>query len=140
MRPESEIPSVPPSASSPYWIDLQPGWRVRVVTPVTKSGSYLVKTQPIETRETRREQVIGSASPNIIALSAGPDFIGYETSIYAVKHVRGNGVRVIFKSAEIHEKGLVIHSRHPIEPLFQIPRIDEWVRILHLNSRRPRQS
>jgi len=47
-----------------YYIDLEPGWRLRVVTPILKDGGYVVKTQG-ETVE--------------------PGFLGYEVSFYDVR-------------------------------------------------------
>jgi hypothetical protein len=132
MHPQPAVPSAPSAPAARYWIDLQPGWRVRVVTPITKSGNYVVKTQPAETPGAGREHVIGNPSGNVVPLKAAPGFLGYEVSFYAIKRGRRGGVRVVFKSAEIHEKGHVSHSRRPIAPLFQIPKQDRWVRILHL--------
>lgn len=134
-RPKVAIPGGLVQTSSLKWIDLQPGWRVRVVTPILRSGGYLVKAQPVPAGKQSGTRLNVESSRNTtfnITLAAGPDFIGYEVSSYAVKRRRGGGVRVIFKSAEIHEKQEKHFSHHPIAPLFQLPQQAKWVRILHL--------
>jgi len=129
-RPKVAIPSTPGPPASPDWVDLEPGWRVRVVTPMLSSGGYLLKTEPA-----RRQSPDADASRGIrreVTLSTGTDFTGYEVSLYSVKPCRGGGVNVIFSSAEIHKQGQVTRSRLPIHPLFQFSRETRWVRILHL--------
>src|SRR5882757_4847722 len=80
------------NGSSGY-VDLQPGWWIRVVTPVLKSGGYKLQF--------KGEQQEG----NKIVVSAGDDFVGYETSYYSVKERKGGGVRVKFSSAAITKQG-----------------------------------
>ncbi|HTV54990.1 MAG TPA: hypothetical protein VMI06_08735 [Terriglobia bacterium] len=131
MRPRTVPTSLVP-ATSPNWIELRPGWRVRVVIPMLRSGGYIVKTKPL--------RVSGPPSLNAaneITLSAGKDFIGYEVSWYSVKARRGGGVRVTFDSSEIHRQGQVVHSRRTIMPLFRLPRDARWVRILYLIEGNP---
>lgn len=129
-RPRVAIPSTPVHAASLDWVDLEPGWRVRVITPMLSSGGYLLKTEPA-----RGQGADADASPATtreVTLSTGTDFTGYEVSLYSVRPCRGGGVNVIFDSAEIHKQGQVTRSRQPIQPLFQLPRETRWVRILHL--------
>jgi hypothetical protein len=124
LRRQPVVPSAPAPASSPYWVGLQRGWRVRVVIPILKSGGYQVKT---------KAGPLPAAGPgSAITLSAGPDFLGYEVSIYAVRGRAGGGVRVVFRSAKRYEKGRAVSSRHTIRPLFRLPKSARWVRILHL--------
>src|SRR5437764_528004 len=52
--------------------DLQPGWRIRVVIPLTKSGKYKVETSTTQT------------SGNTIELKASDDLLGYEEDFYEV--------------------------------------------------------
>ena len=129
-RPRVAIPSTPVNAASPDWVDLEPGWRVRVITPVLSSGGYLVKTEPAPGQDVDADA--SRAITGEITLSTGTGFTGYEVSLYSVKPRQGGGVYVIFNSAEIHKQGQVIRSRQPIQPLFQLPRETRWVRILHL--------
>jgi len=89
-----------------YYIDLEPGWRLRVVTPILKDGGYVVKTQG-ETVE--------------------PGFLGYEVSFYDVR-ARG----VAFRSAEMHRKDEVTPASRPIVPLFQLPAGSRYVRLIYL--------
>ncbi len=129
IAPGCRAPKVAPPGAAPtphpYWGALQAGWRVRVVTPILKSGGYVVQTSPAQVSRTGPEQAV-------ISIDAGPDFVGYQVSIYDVKPRRGGGVGIKFKSAEVHEQGQVTPSRRPILLLFRLPRRMRWVRILHL--------
>ena len=129
-RPKVAIPTTPVHAASLDWIDLQPGWRVRVITPMLASGGYLLKTEPAPAQSVDADA--SRAIEREITLSTGKDFTGFEVSLYSVKPCRGGGVNVIFDSAEIHKPGQVTRSRQPILPLFRLPREMRWVRILHL--------
>lgn len=109
-----------PAATEPSgYIDLQPGWRLRVVTPILRSGGY--RLQPVD------EQADG----NTITVSTAADFLGYETAYYAVS-ARGRGVRVEFTSAEISQDGKTVLQPHPIVHLFQLPRNARHVRLIYL--------
>ena len=110
------------------YIDLEPGWRLRVVTPVLKSGGYRV--QPAT------EQVSG----NNITLATGGDFLGYEVAYYAV-NPRGaalvrtevrTGVRIEFLSAEITKEGKTFVQSRPVAALFRLPRSARSVRLIFL--------
>ena len=134
-RPRVAIPSALVPAASREWVDLEPGCRVRVITPVLSSGGYLIKTEPPRGQSADRGRADtdpSRATTGEITLSTGPNFIGYEVSLYGVKPRRGGGVSVIFDSAEIHKQGQVIRSRQPTLPLFRLPGQMRWVRILHL--------
>lgn len=136
IRPKVAVPGKAVETASPNWVQLQPGWRVRVVIPILKSGGYLVKTKPAKTGEVINPQRAGITpsknTPPNLTLSASPDFIGYEVSWYTVKLRRGGGVHVVFTSAEIHKQGQITLSHHTIRPMFQLPKRARWVRILHL--------
>jgi len=133
-RPRVSSPSAPARVATPDWIDLQPHWRVRVVTPVLASGGYLVKTEPPQAAGAEGDHA-GRGTPRDavpeITLSA-PGLIGYEVSFYRVSPRQGGGVRVAFDSAEVHRHESVLRSRRPIQPLFTLPSEARWVRILHL--------
>lgn len=108
-----------PAATEPNYIDLQPGWRLRVVTPILRSGGY--RLQPLD------QQAVG----NTIAVSTGTDFLGYETAYYGVR-ARGRGVRVEFNSAEISQDGKTALQPQPVAHLFQLPRNARYVRLIYL--------
>jgi hypothetical protein len=130
---------LPPTEASPphswHWVDLHAGWRVRVVTPVTRSGSFLVKAEPVpEARVSpgSAQATHRTAGAALINLKAGKDLIGYEVALYSVKPRRGRGVRVSFRSAAINIDGKNVARPHPVLPLFRLPRNYRSVRILHL--------
>jgi hypothetical protein len=102
------------------YIDLQPGWRLRVVTPILKSGGYQLRAAG--------QQISG----NNITLSTEADFLGYELAYYAVRSRNGAGVRVEFVSAEIIKEGNTSAQSRPLAPLFQLPHSARYVRLIFL--------
>src|ERR1700731_180550 len=105
-----------PAATEPLsYIDLQPGWRLRVVTPILRSGGY--RLQPVDQQ----------ANGNRITVSTGADFLGYETAYYAVR-ARGRCVGVEFSAAEINQDGKTELQSQPVAHLFRLPRNARYVR------------
>ncbi len=128
-------PTQSPTAHSWYWVDLHAGWSVRVVTPVLKSGGYLVKPSSFNgTAGNGDSRQLPDRTPGTatIDLKAGKDFVGYEVSVYSVKARRGGRVRLVFRSAVINMAGERISQPHPIAPLFRPMQDGRFVRILHL--------
>ena len=130
---------LPPTAAVPphswYWVDLRPGWRVRIVTPVIKSGGYPAnRPTSFAGGQSVKHAQSQDHTPGATAttLKTGKDFTGYEVSFYSAKAERGGGVRVAFKSAVVYESGRKKEHRHPIVRFFQLPPGDQYVRILHL--------
>ena len=113
-------PPVPAAVRHPDYIDLQPGWSVRVVTPLTKSGKYKVETTPIE------------ATGNTLTLKATDDLLGYEEDFYEVRPL-AKGVTIRFQSATTHlVNGTSAKRQQPVLPLLQIPENTPYVRLLFL--------
>jgi len=108
-----------PNTGSPDFIDLQVGWRLRVVTPILKSGGYALNTA--------QQDVSG----NTIQLTADSDFLGYELAYYGVS-ARRKGVRIIFTSAEITRDGRTTSQPSSVAPLFGLPSTARYVRLLFL--------
>lgn len=99
----------------PSYIDLEPGWRLRVVTPILKSGGYRLRTaEP-------------AVTGNTVSLSVGDEFQGYEVAYYSVNR---HGLR--FASAEITRNGQTAPQPEPVAHLFQLPRGIRHVRLIYL--------
>jgi len=119
-------PVIPPPVTDRDYIDLQPGWRVRAITPILKSGAY---------KPELRESISSGGS---VQVSVGDDFVGYETSYYVVKAGKpagrgpGGGVVVAFVSAETHIDGKVTGKQQPLVHLFDFPASARFVRLLFL--------
>ncbi len=109
-----------PATPDASYIDLQPGWRLRVVTPILKSGGYRLHAAS--------QRVDGNA----ITVSAGDDFVGYETAYYAINGRRRAGVSVRFQSAEITKASQANPQSRAMVPLFQLPRWATHVRLIYL--------
>jgi hypothetical protein len=109
-----------PLAVDTSYLDLEPGWRLRVITPLLRSGGYLPKTVP--------EQTAG----NTVTFSAGNDFLGYETDYYAVTKRKRAGVRITLSSAETTKDGTTTQQEEPVAHLFQLPHNARYVRLLYL--------
>lgn len=109
------------------YVDLQPGWQVRIIVPVMKPGS----TAPSLTT--------GAVNGNTITLSAG-DLMGYDTAHYVVTGKRGGGVKVRFVSAEETIGGKAVPLAAPgatagakaFSLPFELPQRSEHLRVIYL--------
>ena len=102
------------------YIDLQPQWRLRVVTPILKSGRYVLGT-------------LGTATDGqTVTVDTGGDFLGYEIAYYAVQPRRDGGVRIGFTAAEATRNGVTTPQTRSIAPLFNLPRRARYVRLIYL--------
>lgn len=109
------------AASTNDYIDLQPGWRIRVTTPLLRGGAT---QDPIAAEE---------RSGNTIVLKAGEQLEGYETCFYNVEERRTGGVRIQFSGAEVTKEGrTTAQSRPRGKPLFNVPRKRRFVRLIYL--------
>jgi hypothetical protein len=106
------------SASQDY-IDLQPGWRLTVVTPVLKSGGYVLHPS---------EQHTAGSTVTV----TGTDFAGYEIAHYSVQARTRGGVRVRFSSAEVTKEGKTESQSRSIAPLFRLPGTARYARLIYL--------
>jgi hypothetical protein len=113
-------PVVPPPVTDRDYIDLQPGWRIRAITPILKSGAY------------KPELKEATASGGSVQISAGDDFVGYETSYYSVRPGKPAGVVVAFVSAETNIDGKVTGTQQPRVHLFDFPASARYVRLFLL--------
>jgi hypothetical protein len=103
------------------YVDLQPGWRIRVVVPILESGGYIVRTEEVRN------------SDGTVSLQTEKGFVGYERDYYQVNSP-GEGKSVIsFQSAEFtgidHKK---IKKPKPVISLFVLPESVNYVRLLFL--------
>jgi hypothetical protein len=119
-----EPPKMSTNVTSPApnyeYTDLQPGWRIRVVTPILKSGKFIVKAQAVE------------GSGNETTLKTGNDFVGYEIAYYSIKTRPGGGVFIRFSSAESVRGGKPAKQSQPSVPLFDLPGGMRFVRLVFL--------
>jgi len=102
------------------YVDLRPGWRIRVITPILKSGGY--KPQLKET----------AASGGAVELSADDDFVGYETAYYSVNSNAGRGIAVRFLLVEDTVKGESSRRPRPRVDLFSVLAGSGFVRVVFL--------
>jgi hypothetical protein len=102
------------------YVDLQPGWRIKVVTPILKSGKFVTDAQ-----------VVGQKGNQMI-VKVGPDFVGYELAYYAVRAHSGGGVSIRFSSAQIFRNGRPTKQSRPTVPLFDLPTNMSFIRLIFL--------
>jgi hypothetical protein len=102
------------------FVDLEPGWRVRVVTPILSSGKF----------KPQSEQFGGNGKTGV--LQVGSNFLGYETDYYTVSAQDENGVAIRFETAEITNDGKSTRRSQPMVPLFDLPENVRYVRLLFL--------
>lgn len=124
----------PVRQSSWSWIDLEPDWRIRVVTPIQKSGSYIVKFSPGEGSPPKPAVTVREHSDRKldITVTASRDLLGYEMSFYTVSAHHHGGVVIAFQSATATVDGVSSTRSQSIQPLFQLPSWARSVRLLHL--------
>jgi hypothetical protein len=101
-------------------VDLQPGWRIRTVTPLLKSGKYVPEFKTNE------------SANGVVELSSSDDLIGYKTSYYSVVSGKGGGVALIFASAENFFGGKASPQPQPRVHLLEFPPDARFVRIVFL--------
>lgn len=104
---------------NPSFLDIQAGMRLRVITPILKSGGYVAKTLT--------EVTPGDPT----RLRIGDDYIGYANDYYLAKP-RGAGVRIEFQSAETVKQGKTAPQLHPVLELFRLPAQMRYVRLVYL--------
>jgi hypothetical protein len=112
--------AVPALAISPEYLDLQSGWRLRVVFPLMKPGG----SGPVFTEQ--------RTAGNVIALKTSDDFLGYETAYYALVSERQDGVWVQFRSAEVTKDGSTVPEAQAPAMLSMPPRRMKYARLLYL--------
>jgi len=102
------------------YVDLQPGWRIRTVSPILRS--------PISKLEIKETKLAGGG----VAYAAGNDLLGYETSFYAVTRGKDSGVAIAFVSSEVTIDGKTSSQSHPKLSLFEFPTWTRYVRLVFL--------
>jgi hypothetical protein len=107
------------SASHPEYIDLEAGWRLRVVTPISKRGNYRLNYKDVK-------QADGT-----ITLTTD-EFRGYETAYYSVEARKGGGVQIRFVSAELSQDGKSAILSESVRPQFETTQKFRLVRLVYL--------
>ena len=112
---------VPTAANTPKpavgtYVDLEPGWRLRVITPLVAGGGYVLKTAPAQEQG------------NTITLKTGSDFLGYETAYYDVRE----GLDVRFANAQVMREGKSTPQPKPTHPLFRMGHGMKHMRLVYL--------
>jgi len=120
--PASVVAPLPPNAIREY-IDLEPGWRLRIIAPITKSGTYHVNLQS------------SAEQGNVISLKASDDLIGYETAYWALTARPGGGVSVHLTSAEMTKEGKSEAIATPTRALVHVPKYARFLRIFYLTRK-----
>lgn len=117
--PVAAVPQAPTwPVKSPDWVDLEPGWRVREITPIFTSGGFVAKGIEVQ-------------QGNTITIS-DTDFEGYETAMYSLDPAQGGGVRSRLETVETNKSGQITKEVKPRVMLFQFPRRVRYIRLLYL--------
>lgn len=105
-RPIAAPPLKPIDRSA--YVDLIPGCRLRVVTPLFAPG----------TQERALAELL-SKTGSATTLKAPPGFIGYETAYYLLKPSSDRGARIAFQYATVSKSGTVTRENRPRRQLFR---------------------
>jgi hypothetical protein len=117
----SNPPTLPPNLMNGHYIDLQPGWRLKVVVPILESGAYKVKTE---------ESVSSGGTVN---MHAEDGFKGYETDLYSVNAASDGQSVIALQSAEFTAINQKKEKREKaVVSLFDLPPSVAYVRLLFL--------
>jgi hypothetical protein len=118
------VPPAPNARNGHDYIDLEAGWIVRVVIPLSKSGVLTnFASAPVGGRQ-ERAGTLTSVAPK--------DFAGYATDYYQVSARDRGGVRVTFQKAEVTRDGQTVSQPKAVAPMFQLPASARYVRLLFL--------
>ncbi len=117
-------PRTIPTPATPYapkplpgsYLDLERGWRLRVIAPLVKGGGFHVKTEAI------------SEHGNTLTLKASLDFEGYETAYYDIL----TQAQIRFTQAEATRDGKPSPQLKPVHPIFQNQKGMTVARIVYL--------
>ncbi len=112
----AKVAAKAPKPLAGAFVDLEPGWRLRVITPLIAGGGYVVKTAP------------AAEQGNTITMRAGQDFLGYETAYYEVRE----GLKVRFATAELTRDGHTASQTKALHPLFSMRRGMKHMRLVFL--------
>jgi hypothetical protein len=111
-------PDPTPQANYEY-VELQPGWRIKVITPILKSGKFIVETQAV------------TSADGTVQLKLSDDFVGYEIAYYSISEQRG-GVLIRYSSSQMMKEGKPVAQTRPLLPLFDLPPNLNFVRLMFL--------
>ena len=113
------VHSIPPgNIGEVNYLDLKPGWRLRVVVPIVRTGGYIV---PMTTE----------TGGHGVSVTAGKDFLGYETDYYDVESTH-TGVKIKFRRAEAIVQGKKSTPAQPVLRLFNTPEENGYLRIVYM--------
>ena len=112
-------PLPPAPARAPY-TDLKPGQRVTVVTPILKSGGFLVRSA-----ESKVEA--GPGGSLNVTMKTDDDFQGYETAVYQFDERS----RVRLLEVSVSKGGVVTPQTRSIAPRLNVPAKMRYVRLLY---------
>ncbi|MBV8810820.1 MAG: hypothetical protein JO033_19300 [Acidobacteriaceae bacterium] len=101
------------------YMDLGPGYELKIVTPLPNSPGGRIETAPQQ------------SEGNTVVLSA-PNLIGYEVSHYAIEDGRHGKVRLIFASAEMTKNGQTSPEATAPPLPFSLPSGKNFVRLIYL--------
>ncbi|HEX4166557.1 MAG TPA: hypothetical protein VHZ55_13905 [Bryobacteraceae bacterium] len=110
--------AAPPAGS---YLDLQAGWRLRAIVPLTKSGGL----------GSAIESATGDSDTKTVTAIAKHDFVGYDTQLYSI-HKRIAGVKIRLESSTSTINGKNFVEPQPAVDLFRMPRFAKRVRLVFL--------
>jgi hypothetical protein len=96
-------------------LDLAQGWRLRVITPILKSGGYQIPT-------------VAKQQGLTIEIDSQGEFLGMETAFYSVEP----GLRIKLASVEAMLDGKTKPREKPLAKLFEFPSDARHMRLVYL--------
>jgi hypothetical protein len=115
--PLSTAGNIPQPQSS--YVDLEPGWKLRIVVPLLKSEGY----RPVLAAQ--------ESNGKTISLSSA-DLLGYTTSYYAITGKKNGIVRLKLISTEETKEGKTVPRADSPSLPFELPHRTEHIRLIYL--------
>ena len=121
VKAPAAIAPMPPNSAE--FVDLKPGWRLRIVAAVTKSGKQELDIKSVKTEG------------NVISLKVSDDFLGYETAFWSILPRSGGGVSLQLASATLTMDGKPSPITKPTRALISLRHSSRYVRAFYLTRK-----
>ena len=122
MNPSDAYGLLHPAAATFGYVDLAPGYRLKLVSPILREGA------PAGASALATNSVSGNDAKLSVTVKSSSDFLGYEISWYTVE----SGSKMTFSTAESHIGNQVTTSRRPRVNHFAFPETAACYRLFYL--------
>ena len=109
-----------PSRAQKEYVDLQAGWRLQIVAPITTGKVFEEGTASSD------------AASRTVTMKASTDLVGYETAFWELDARPGGGVRLRLASALMTKEGIPSPISTPTQALLHVTKPARFLRLFYL--------